>query len=309
MAEIGLVKVLYKKDNAIYKELDNLDVERLNMKKKHGFTLIELLVVISIIALLMSIMMPALGKAREVAKSVVCRSRLKQIGLAAALWAEANNNWCLPLAWSQPQDIEGTSAYTGYNQGSLSPYVDSDNTEVGKTFSCPSANNAEFPDFSLSGWGTVDMNQDREKKVSYGTNSWMALNVRGLGDASSKVAGPGTTENINYGMYGKAERGESLGPHYKEHGVTKLTSVRNPMQTVYFADSFYITLQEGFYDPPAALSYGVAGTGISRWHSKKSDGMGLCNINWVDGHVSVEPDDYADGDQNNRRWWYYLWDH
>lgn len=48
-------------------------------RKKTGFTLIELLVVISIIALLMATLMPALGKARQLAKTAVCKSNIKQI--------------------------------------------------------------------------------------------------------------------------------------------------------------------------------------------------------------------------------------
>ena len=47
-------------------------------KRYSGFTLIELLVVISIIALLLSIVMPTLTKAKDAARNVVCRSNLKQ---------------------------------------------------------------------------------------------------------------------------------------------------------------------------------------------------------------------------------------
>jgi prepilin-type N-terminal cleavage/methylation domain-containing protein len=71
------------------------------MHRKNAFTLVELLVVISIIAILLSVLMPALGKARLQAKKVVCASYLKQWGLGLKLYAE-DNKQSYPLGWHSP---------------------------------------------------------------------------------------------------------------------------------------------------------------------------------------------------------------
>ncbi len=60
------------------------------MSKKKAFTLVELLVVIAIIALLMAILMPVLSKAKEQARDMVCRSNLRQYGLAGIMYLQDN---------------------------------------------------------------------------------------------------------------------------------------------------------------------------------------------------------------------------
>ncbi len=61
-----------------------------------GFTLIELLVVISIISLLIAILMPALTKAREASRAVVCGSNMRQIATAVELYAGDHNGFAFP---------------------------------------------------------------------------------------------------------------------------------------------------------------------------------------------------------------------
>ena len=62
------------------------------MSKKRGFTLVELLVVIAIIAVLMALLLPALEKAREQAKRVVCLNNLHQLTLAWIMYSDENDD-------------------------------------------------------------------------------------------------------------------------------------------------------------------------------------------------------------------------
>lgn len=63
----------------------------IRMKKDKGFTLVELLVVIAVIALLMAILLPALNKAKEMGKRIVCMNNHKQLILAWMAYADNNN--------------------------------------------------------------------------------------------------------------------------------------------------------------------------------------------------------------------------
>jgi len=73
------------------------------IKKAGAFTLVELLVVIGIIALLISILMPALGRARMSAQLLSCQSNMRQIYNAIAIYA-ANNGGLMPISSMKASD-------------------------------------------------------------------------------------------------------------------------------------------------------------------------------------------------------------
>ncbi len=116
--------------------------------RREAFTLVELLVVIGIIALLIGILLPALSKAREAARVLVCATHLREIGMACFIYA-ADNKGKLPIPIGGGvlnnkdysailmKPFNGYWGQMDFAQGTLAPYLHGADI-ASRVFSCPS---------------------------------------------------------------------------------------------------------------------------------------------------------------------------
>lgn len=166
------------------------------MKKTRGFTLIELLVVIAIIAILASLLLPALQRAKEAARRAVCTGHLSQLGRAFAMYLQEYEGYVPPyggaiqFGWGKGLSwMDKLFPYLSQNADGRGPsYPESAESERTGVFRCPSIQfsaadgrrylssyilNSRLYDDSR--WGTFDMGRLKlpgKVIVLYDRNKW-----------------------------------------------------------------------------------------------------------------------------------------
>lgn len=156
-------------------------------RMENGFTLIELLVVISVIGLLLAILMPALSRARGLAKELVCSTQFKQIGIASMLYGEDYEDRVVAATF----DSDSKPAEFWFNL--LRPYMGADGDREGgqvDVFICPS----DKTEGGLISKGAHKFNgvreQDKWRQHSYGINGQTQVkkqNGQIVGEKFSKI--------------------------------------------------------------------------------------------------------------------------
>jgi prepilin-type N-terminal cleavage/methylation domain-containing protein/prepilin-type processing-associated H-X9-DG protein len=171
------------------------------VKRLRAFTLIELLVVIAIISILAAMLLPALSRAREEARKTVCKSNLKQIGLAIAIYANDYGDFYPSFAGppvTAPQ-LDATEPSNGGHLGArnqLSLLYRDYVTDSG-LFCCPSApqDASEF-----KGWFPPADDDLTMERCSYAYDPFKTVHARpGVGVAADRPAqdSPGSDGNPN----------------------------------------------------------------------------------------------------------------
>jgi prepilin-type N-terminal cleavage/methylation domain-containing protein len=186
-----------------------------------GFTIIELLVVISIIALLIAILLPILGRSRDQAQASVCQSNLRQLGVASHSYAADQDDYLpgrdqlgnalMRLGWGVSGQLNPflakRNALTEETYGlpvvfGKGGYTSND----GKLFLCPSTdqvvnttNPGSFESFNMRDWGNTyiqfpppgGFDNVRVWQLFNGTGSSLSYNEQEMiGDNTEKFPGP-----------------------------------------------------------------------------------------------------------------------